>query len=70
MCFPSMLESVFSVWDYHPILQNFAEYETLRRDPAPFNQTEKFGLPPLIIAGKIQNIDTAQNGQLLKLNDY
>ena len=48
---PSMLESVFSVWDYHPILQNFAEYQTLRRDPVPFNQTEKFGLPSLIVPG-------------------
>ena len=65
-----MLESVFSVWDYHPILQYFDEYETLRRDPGPFNPSDKFGLPPLIIAGKIQNINTDQNGQLLKLKNY
>ena len=55
----SMLESVFSFWDYHPILQNFAEYQTLRRDPVPFNESEKFGLPPLIITGN------NTNGQLL-----
>ena len=59
---PSMLESVFSVWDYHPILRNFAEYQTLRRTPVPYNQSEKFGLPSLIIAGNTK-INTDQNGQ-------
>ena len=62
ICSPSMLESVFSVMDYHPVLQNFAEYQTLRRDPVPYNQSEKFGLPSLIIAGNTK-INTDQNGQ-------
>ena len=51
----SILESVFSVLQYHPVLENFAEYKTLRRDPVPYNKTAKFGLVPLMIAGRILN---------------
>ena len=40
---------------YHPVLENFAEYKTLRRDPVPYNKTAKFGLVPLMIAGRILN---------------
>ena len=49
----SILESVFSVLRYHPVLQNFAEYNTWRQDPHPYNQTERFAVPNLILAGKV-----------------
>ena len=49
--FDSMLEKVFTEDRYHPVLENFQEYESLKRDEKTFNQSEKYEIPSLLIAG-------------------
>ena len=48
----SILDSVFSRVRYHPILENFPEYQILERDPVPLNMTERFGMAPAMITGR------------------
>ena len=39
---PSILEKFFTEVRYHPVLENFPEYESLRREPVSYDRTEKY----------------------------
>ena len=56
----SILNRIFTEMRYHPVLENFPEYESLRRAKIPFNQSEKYELPGLMIAGRNHPLLTRQ----------
>ena len=56
----SILDRIFTEMRYHPVLENFPEYESLRRAKIPFNQSEKYELPGLMIAGRNHPLLTYQ----------
>ena len=60
------MEKIFADVKYHPVLENFPEYGSLKREKVTFNQSEKFGIPELVIAGKIRYDSTqvVQSGAL------
>ena len=55
VCF-SIMERVFTEVRYHPLIENFPEYPSLRREPVPYNETEKFGFGPLVLDGNLKSI--------------
>ena len=49
--YTSILEKIFKEIRYHPILENFPEYESLKREPVPYNEADKFVIPNLMMPG-------------------
>ena len=47
----SILEKMFRDIQYHPIIENFPEYESLRRPAVPYNDTDKFNFPHYMVPG-------------------
>ena len=49
--FFSILEKIFKEVRYHPLIENFAEYESLRVEPVPYNESDKFNIPNFMVPG-------------------
>ena len=47
----SILEKIFTEVKYHPLIENFPEYESLRREPGPYNESDKFVFPNFMDPG-------------------
>ena len=52
----SILEKIFTEVKYHPLIENFPEYESLRREPAPYNESDKFLIPSFMVPGRVLTV--------------
>ena len=50
------MEKIFTEIRYHPLLENFPEYESLRREPVPYNESDKFVFPNFMMPGREESL--------------